>query len=182
MRNKILESEVFKLDDSKKSIGIFKLMPGQGIKKLAKRDSSYTPIKNLSKMIDELAYELGNWHNETHTDNNLLSKINEVILKGALLDIGTPHTSLGKQFPAMIRKIDKETKKTSNIKIPRSIKSAIRTRILMDLFKRYTTFNDKDIQIYISYLLHSCEIEEGTPLQIRDRLRQNYYRTLRKID
>lgn len=182
MRNKILESEVFKLYGSGKPKGIFRLIPGPGIK-LSKGEfsSSYIRVKNLSKMVDGLAYELSNWHNETHIDNDLLSKINELSLKGSLLDIGI-YTSLGKQLPAMIRKINKETKKRSNIKVPRSIESAIKTRILIDLFNRYTDFNDNDVKKYIAHLLHYCEIEEGTPLQILNRLRQSYYRTLRKIN
>ena len=101
MKNKILESGIFKLDENGEPIGITNLIPGQGIKNLSKGNikgekgeskSHYTPYDNMPKMIDELAYELGNWHKKSElTDDtlDLFSRLNERLRSPGWITVGS---------------------------------------------------------------------------------------------
>ena len=205
IKDKILNSGIFKLDDTGKPIGVIKLEEGT---KILSRKPKYTqsPSSSLNKLINSMAEEIGDYLYISKHDVIDNVKIFEAyqdrtieVFKKDLVEVLKKYhftrKELGQQYTEFLKKAGKVIKKKPFFGMTKEkmgkksynepFHKSILVFLLMSDLNLSTLFDRSskdDLFHYISYLLDACEIEKGEHKKIFNRIKRGYSRHNDRID
>lgn len=198
MKDKILNSKIFKLDDTGKPIGVidlFHLVSGERILSPSQRFIP-SPSSSLTKLINSLAEEIGDYvylsKHEVADSLKILEAYQDKRIewfKKDLVEVLKKHhftrKELDPQYKAFFKKAGKVIKKKPFFGMTKEkaftepfYKSILTVCLLSDLrsFTPFDRFSNDALLHYISYLLATCNIEKGEHEKIFSRIKKRLQR------
>ena len=185
IKQKILSTGVFKLDDRSNPIGIIKFTSKKVLSTKAGNYINHKPHK-LKNLISDLSYEMVKYCRGPE-DRNLLENFKDDFEKkfiSFLEDWGFSPDDLNPHYAELIKKAKKNLDRelsghAKNIERLRNKDTARRGTMIYWMhraFKEYTQIKPTDINRYLAYILIACGLENGSPKTVFNKIDRAYHR------
>lgn len=201
---KIINSGIFKLDEHGRPIGIIKLAADKSLSG-GYRELNGRPRAKLRDLITELSIEVASFlkappDKHSHSLSELLEEF-ETGLLSYLTDPGhgwgLKKEELSPHLDRLVNKAEKIIKRkseprTRKIKLRDTKRTHRRDALVFRMHQLFCVYwperegktlpplDPPDCNRYIAYLLKACEVEEGEPATIFERIGQGFRRYIKK--